>query len=135
MNYSAYACAILGKPALEKEAVRELLEEIPDLLERLEEGEAALSQEEGYLLLELYIAEEGEIWDAARALGGFALEAGPDSGGPGWAGTPGESFELLPHNFIRIAQALEAWRGANPPVGEGALEAFLALLKEEEEEA
>jgi alkylation response protein AidB-like acyl-CoA dehydrogenase len=134
MNYSANASVIFGAPALRAERVRALLAEIPDLLERLEEGEAALSQEEGYLLLELYIAEEGEIWDAARALGGFALEAGPDSGGPGWAGTPGESFELLPHNFIRIAQALEAWRRANPPVGEGALEAFLALVREAERE-
>lgn len=130
MNYSAHASVLVGKAALERARVSELLEALPDLPERLKKKEAAVQEVEGYLLLRLYITKEGEVWDAARALGGFALEAGPDSGGPGWAGTNEESFELLPHNLPALGKVLEAWKRANPPVGEGGLEAFLALVRE-----
>lgn len=129
MNQSAYACAILGKPALDREAVRELLEEIEDLPKRAE----VYQDEEGYLTVELAEPQEEEIWLLARVLDGFVLEAGPDSGGPGWAGDKEGSYELLPENFPALGKAFLEWKRRVPPAGEGALEAFLALLKEGEE--
>ncbi len=130
MNYSAYACALLGKKALERERVLELLEEVPDLPERAEVYLA-----DGHLFLELAEPREGEVWALAEVLEAFVLEAGPDSGGPGWAGTKEGSVELLPQNLPLLARMYEAWRRENEPVGEGDLEVFLALLREAEEEA
>ncbi|VCU54533.1 hypothetical protein TTHNP3_00046 (plasmid) [Thermus thermophilus] len=129
MNYSAYACALLGKKALERERVLELLEEVPDLPERAEVYLA-----DGHLFLELAEPREEEVWALAATLEAFVLEAGPDSGGPGWAGTKEGSVELLPQNLPLLARMYEAWRRENEPVGEGDLEVFLALLREAEEE-
>lgn len=130
MNRSAYACALLGKKALERERVLELLEEVPDLPERAEVYLA-----DGHLFLELAEPREGEVWALAEVLEAFVLEAGPDSGGPGWAGTKEGSVELLPQNLPLLARMYEAWRRENEPVGEGDLEVFLALLREAKEEA
>ncbi len=129
MNHSAYACALLGKKALERERVLELLEEVPDLPERAEVYLA-----DGHLFLELAEPREEEVWALAEVLEAFVLEAGPDSGGPGWAGTKEGSVELLPQNLPLLARMYEAWRRENEPVGEGDLEVFLALLREAEEE-
>lgn len=130
MNYSAYACALLGKKALEWERVLELLEEIPDLPERAE-----VYLEDGYLFLELAEPREEEVWVLAAILEAFVLEAGPDSGGPGWAGTKEGSVELIPQNLPFLARMYEAWRRESEPVGEEDLEAFLALLREAKEKA
>ncbi len=129
MNHSAYACALLSKKALERERVLELLEEVPDLPERAEVYLA-----DGHLFLELAEPQEEEVWALAEVLEAFVLEAGPDSGGPGWAGTKEGSVELLPQNLPLLARMYEAWRRENEPVGEGDLEVFLALLREAEEE-
>ncbi len=129
MNHSAYACAVLGKKALERERVLELLEEIPDLPERAE-----VYLEGGYLFLELAEPREEEIWALVWTLEAFVLEAGPDSGGPGWAGTREGSVELIPQNLPALARMYEAWRRESEPVGEEGLEAFLALLREAERE-
>lgn len=128
MNYSAYACALLGKKALERERVLELLEEIPDLPERAE-----VNLEDGYLFLELAEPREEEVWALASVLEAFVLEAGPDSGGPGWAGTREASVELIPQN-LPASPHVRAWRRESEPVGEEALKAFLALLREAERE-
>ncbi len=72
--------------------------------------------------------------DFARLLPHLPPLAGPDSGGPGWAGTKEGSVELLPQNLPLLARMYEAWRRENEPVGEGDLEVFLALLREAEEE-
>jgi len=64
MNYSAYACALLGKKALERERVLELLEEVPDLPERAEVYLA-----DGHLFLELAEPREGEVWALAEVVG------------------------------------------------------------------
>ncbi|WP_022799597.1 hypothetical protein [Thermus islandicus] len=117
----------MGQPALDRAAVQELLQEIPDFPERA----CVWEEEEGYLFIELAEPWEGhEIWLLARILGGFVLEAGPDSGGPGWAGNGEASFELIPQNFPALAVALLEWKAKTPPAGSGALEKFLALLKE-----
>ena len=129
MNYSTYACAVLDRKALERERVLELLEEIPDLPERAE-----VYLEDGYLFLELAEPREEEVWALAAILEAFVLEAGPDSGGPGWAGTKEGSVELLPQNLPLLARMYEAWRQKSDPVKEWDLETFLALLKEAKEE-
>ncbi|BCZ93218.1 hypothetical protein TthAA37_24070 (plasmid) [Thermus thermophilus] len=76
-----------------------------------------------------------QVWALAEVLEAFVLEAGPDSGGPGWAGTKEGSVELLPQNLPLLARMYEAWRRESEPVGEEDLEAFLALLREAKEEA
>lgn len=132
MNYSAYACALVGQPALDRAAVQELLQEIPDFPERA----WVVEEEDGYLSIEVAEPQEGhEIWLLARILGGFVLEAGPDSGGPGWAGDGEASFELIPQNLPALAEALLEWKAKTPPAGSGALEKFLALLREPKEAA
>jgi len=129
MNYSAYACAVLDRKALERERVLELLEEIPDLPERAE-----VYLENGYLCLKLAEPREEEVWALAAILEAFVLEAGPDSGGPGWAGTKEGSVELIPQNLPLLARMYEAWRQKSDPVKEWDLETLLALLKEAKEE-
>ncbi len=112
MNHSAYACALLGKKALERERVLELLEEVPDLPERAEVYLA-----DGHLFLELAEPREEEVWALAEVLEAFVLEAGPDSGGPGWAGTKEGSVELhspeppSPRPHVRGLAAGERARG------------------------
>ncbi len=90
--------------------------------------------EGGYLFLELAEPQEEEIWALVWTLEAFVLEAGPDSGGPGWAGTREGSVELIPQNLPALARMYEAWRRESEPVGEEGLEAFLALLREAERE-
>lgn len=124
MNYTNYACAIVGTPALDPAGVREALEEIRNL----REAELYLT-EDGYGVLELPEPAEGDVWTLAHTLDAFVLEAGPDSGGAGYAGTKEASAELVPQNLPLLGRMYEAWKRETPPLGEEGLEAFRELLE------
>jgi hypothetical protein len=115
VNYAAHASVLFGKNAISPESVRTLLAAFG--LEALEE-EVAFSFKEGYVLLELFYPKEGQVWDLARLFQGFAFESGPDSGGPGYAGTADQQLLLYPYNLPRLHRLYEEWRENTPPIGE-----------------
>lgn len=130
MNRVAHAELVLGKPALERTV--ELVAAVGDDLALWLEGDPNttlnVGVQDGYLVL-TWAGEEGAFSEAARAVGGFALETGPDSGGPGWA-TDGEEEVLLTASGLEEAAELyRRWKGRTPPVGERALAAFKEALE------
>jgi len=137
VNYAAHASLIFGKNAINPENIRTLIEEFdartlvaefgPEALEE----EVALSLKEGYVLLELFYPREGQIWDLARIFQGFAFEPGPDSGGPGYAGTADQQLPLYPHNLPHLCRLYEEWRRNTPPVDEKDFQLLMELLSEE----
>ena len=130
MNYAAHASVLFGKNAINPENIRTLVAAFgPEALEE----EVALSLKEGYVLLELFYPREGEVWDLARLLQGFAFEPGPDSGGPGYAGTADRQLLLYPYNLPQLHRLYEEWRRNAPPVDEKDLQLLMELLHGEKE--
>lgn len=137
MNYAAHASVLFGKNAINPENIRTLVAEFdartlvaefgPEALEE----EVAFSLKEGYVLLELFYPREGHVWDLARLLRGFAFEPGPDSGGPGYAGTADQQLPLYPHNLPRLHRLYEGWRRNTPPVDEKDFQLLMELLHKE----
>ncbi len=136
MNYAAHASVLFGKNAINPENIRTLVAELdaetlvaefgPEALEE----EVAFSLKEGYVLLELFYPKEGQVWDLARLLRGFAFEPGPDSGGPGYAGTADRQLPLYPHNLPHLYRLYEEWRRITPPVDEKDFQLLMGFLKE-----
>lgn len=132
MNYAAHASVLFGKNAINPENVRTLVANFgPEALEE----EVALSLKGGYVLLEVFYPREGQVWDLARLLQGFAFEPGPDSGGPGYAGTADRQLQLYPHNLPHLHRLYEEWRRNTPPVDKKDFQALMELLREEKEVA
>lgn len=130
MNYAAHASVLFGENAINPENIRTLVADFgPEALEE----EVAFSFKEGYVLLELFYPREGHVWDLARLLQGFAFEPGPDSGGPGYAGTADQQLLLYPHNLPQLHRLYEEWRQNTPPVDEKNLQLLMELLHEEKE--
>lgn len=128
MNYAAHASVLFGKNVISPENIRTLIKELgPEALEE----EVAFSLKEGYVLLELFYPREGQVWDLARLLRGFAFEPGPDSGGPGYAGTADRQLPLYPHNLPRLCRLYEEWRRNTPPVDERDFQLLTELLSKE----
>jgi hypothetical protein len=137
VNYAAHASVLFGKNAINPENIRTLVAEFdartlvaefgPEALEE----EVAFSLKEGYVLLELFYPREGHVWDLARLLRGFAFEPGPDSGGPGYAGTADQQLPLYPHNLPRLHRLYEGWRRNAPPVDEKDFQLLMELLHKE----
>jgi len=134
MNYSAYSVVILGRLALEKlEGILEAMLEPEDLF-RWAEGEDTehlrISFQNGYAIIEIF-PEEGEATEVAYAGYGFALEAGPDSGGPGWVfhGPRDETVPLYPENLAKAAHLYEDWLNTTPPIAPTNQEAEKTLRK------
>jgi hypothetical protein len=132
VNYAAHASVLFGKNAISPEKVRALVADFgPEALEE----EVAFSLKEGYVLLELFYPREGHVWDLARLLQGFAFEPGPDSGGPGYAGTADQQLLLCPHNLPHLCRLYEKWRQNTPPASEKDFRLLMKLLREEKEVA
>jgi hypothetical protein len=128
VNYAAHASVLFGKNVISPENIRTLIKELgPEALEE----EVAFSLKEGYVLLELFYPREGQVWDLARLLRGFAFEPGPDSGGPGYAGTADRQLPLYPHNLPRLCRLYEEWRRNTPPVDERDFQLLTELLSKE----
>ena len=129
MNYAAHASVLFGKNAISPERIRTLVADLgPEALEE----EVAFSLKEGYVLLELFYPKEGHVWDLARLLRGFAFEPGPDSGGPGYAGTAYRQLQLYPHNLPRLCRLYEEWRQNTPPVDKRDFRFLMELLERKE---
>ncbi len=111
MNYSAYACALLGKKALERERVLELLEEIPDLPERAE-----VNLEDGYLFLELAEPREEEVWALASVLEPSSWRRGRTPAAPGGRGRGRPAWSSSPKTS-RLARMYEPGGGRASPWG------------------
>jgi hypothetical protein len=128
VNYAAHASVLFGKNAISPESVRTLIEVFgPEALEE----EVAFSLKEGYVLLELFYPKEGQVWDLARLLQGFAFEPGPDSGGPGYAGTANRQLPLYPYNLPHLHRLYEGWRRNTSPVDEKDFQLLMELLRKE----
>jgi len=128
VNYAAHASVLFGKNAISPESIRALVAAFgPEALEE----EVAFSLKEGYVLLELFCPREGQVWDLARLLQGFAFEPGPDSGGPGYAGTADRQLPLYPHNLPKLCRFYEEWRQSTPPVDKKDFQLLMKLLRKE----
>jgi hypothetical protein len=128
VNYAAHASVLFGKNAISPEKVRTLVADFgPEALEE----EVAFSLKEGYVLLELFYPREGHVWELAQLLQGFAFEPGPDSGGPGYAGTANHQLPLYPHNLPQLHHLYETWRRNTPPVSKKDFRLLMELLEKE----
>lgn len=130
MNYSAHASLLLGKNAITPQRIRSFR----DLYDEEDLEEMDFSLEDGYILIRFFTPREGEVWDAAHIFRGFAIEEGPDSGGPGVAGTHTQQLDLYPHNLPLLCQLYEDWKKETPPVSQEDFQHFLRLLREVPEE-
>jgi hypothetical protein len=123
---------LFGKNAISPENIRTLVADFgPEALEE----EVAFSFKEGYVLLELFYPKEGQVWDLARLLRGFAFEPGPDSGGPGYAGTADLQLPLYPHNLPHLHRLYEEWRQNTTPVNRKDFRLLMEFLRKEKEVA
>lgn len=147
MEHARCGQLILGKPALGRaRALLEVLGEEALLLslglrepeplgyglgsEVLDAPPYEFDEVGGYLVLYASEVPEGRFSRAARAGGGFAVEAAPDSGGPGWATDGERAVELDAWTLPEAGELYRSWAERTPPVGPEPLEAFRRAVLE-----
>jgi len=129
MNWVASATILIGKKGLE------VLKQQPEAVKKLLEWEATGEVVPGgYVRLHLPGCPEGRVWETAKALEAFAMEMGPDSGGPGVGGAFLEgwhTYEVMPFYLERLAEVYARWKACHPAFDdpEEGLEAVEAILK------
>ena len=112
MNQVAHVTLTVGTKGLQK-----LKQILPDLV-RYDLQVSA--QPDGYLEVRFGLIPENLIWEVAEKCQAFAVELGPDSGGPGYAGGFVDSewltYEIRPFNLRPLSHAYIIWRDSDSPI-------------------